>query len=104
MLSLVLEGHDHKTHEDVNHEEGDDDDVDEEEDSDSGPVVVDWTDSLFMGVDSLVHKTKNGKCQDLEQEVDLSTTIYFVTLASLKNINTLRPVKAGRLSYYAMMY
>ena len=50
-LSLVLEGDDDETYEDVDHEEGDDDDVDEVEDGHQGAVVVDRADVLRVGVD-----------------------------------------------------
>ena len=53
-LSLVLEGDDDETYEDVDHEEGDDDDVDEVEKRDIGTIVVNWTMVDFVGVDGHV--------------------------------------------------
>jgi hypothetical protein len=50
-LSLVLEGDDNETDEDVDHEEGDDDDVDEVEDGNDGTVVVQRATVLLVGVD-----------------------------------------------------
>ena len=40
-LALPLESHNHKAHEDVDHEEGKDDDVDHVEEEDISPVVKD---------------------------------------------------------------
>ena len=50
-LSLGLEGHDDKTDEDVDHEEGDDDDVNKVEDGHIWPVVMQRSDILSIGVD-----------------------------------------------------
>ena len=50
-LSLGLEGHDDKTDEDVDHEEGDDNDVDEIEYSHDGSVIVYRSNVLRVGVD-----------------------------------------------------
>ena len=49
-LSLRLEGHDDKTHENVDHKEGNDDDVDEVENSNVWTVVVFWTDINLIRV------------------------------------------------------
>ena len=50
-LSLGLEGHDDKTDEDVDHEEGDDNDVDEIKHSNDGPEVMDGSNVLSIGID-----------------------------------------------------
>ena len=57
-LSLVLEGDDNETDEDVHHEEGDDDDVDEIEDGHDGPKAVDRTHVLSVGVDGDVQNSR----------------------------------------------
>ena len=57
-LSLVLEGDDDETDEDVHHEEGDDDDVDEIEDGHDGPKAVDRTHVLSVGVDGDVQNSE----------------------------------------------
>ena len=58
LFSLVLEGDDDKTDEDVDHEEGDDDDVDEVEYGDGWTMVVNWTVWLLVRVDWLVQQTE----------------------------------------------
>ena len=57
-LSLGLEGHDDKTDEDVDHEEGDDNDVDEIEYSHHGSVIVDGSNVFRIGVDRDVKDTR----------------------------------------------
>ena len=57
-LSLRLEGHDDKTDEDVDHEEGDDNDVDEIEYSHHGSVIVDGSNVFSIGVDGDVEDTR----------------------------------------------
>lgn len=47
-LSLLLEGDNDETHEDIHHEESDDDDVDDEKDGDLHAVVVDGADVLSI--------------------------------------------------------
>ncbi len=59
LLSLVLEGDDDKTDEDVDHEECDDDDVDEEEDGDGWTMVVDRTYRLCVRIYRLVQQPAN---------------------------------------------
>ena len=54
LLSLILEGDDDKTHEDVNHEEGNDNDEDEIEDGHSWPIVLDWTFAFCVRVDGAI--------------------------------------------------
>ena len=49
-FSLLLEGDNDETDEDVHHEEGNDDDVDDKEDGDDHAVVVDGTDVLSVRV------------------------------------------------------
>ncbi len=53
-LSLLLEGDNDKTDEDVHHEEGDDNDIDEIEHGHDGSVVVDGADVLGVGIDGNV--------------------------------------------------
>ena len=60
-LSLVLEGDDNETHEDVDHEERDDDDVDEVKDGDDGTVVVQRAVVLLVGVDGHVQDAESYK-------------------------------------------
>jgi hypothetical protein len=60
-LSLVLEGNDDETDEDVHHEEGDDDDVDKVEDGDDRAVVLDRSDVLRVRVDRHVKNAEIGK-------------------------------------------
>ena len=50
-LSLLLEGNNDKTDEDVHHEEGDDNDVDEIKHSNDGPEVMDGSNVLSIGID-----------------------------------------------------
>ena len=50
LFSLVLEGNDDKTYEDVHHEESNDDDEDEVEDGDKGPGVVYTSFTLLVRV------------------------------------------------------
>ena len=57
-LSLVLEGDDNETDEDVDHEEGDDDDVDEVEHGNDRPVVVQGAAVLLVGIDRDVQNTE----------------------------------------------
>lgn len=47
-LSLLLEGDNDETHEDIHHEESDDDNVDDEKDGDLHAVVVDGADVLSV--------------------------------------------------------
>ena len=49
-LSLLLEGNNDKTDEDVHHEEGDDNDVDEIKYSNNGPEVVDGSNVLSIRI------------------------------------------------------
>jgi len=53
-LSLALEGDNDETHEDVDHEEGDDDQVDEVEEEHAGPVVLLGPDVRLVGVNGHV--------------------------------------------------
>ena len=50
-LSLLLEGNNDKTDEDVHHEEGDDNDVYEIKHSNYGPEVMDGSNVLSIGID-----------------------------------------------------
>ena len=50
-LSFRLEGDNHETDEDVDHEEGEDDDVDEVEHEDDRTIAFFGTDISFVGVD-----------------------------------------------------
>ena len=50
-LSLLLEGDDDKTDEDVDHEEGNDNDVNEIENGHNGSIIVDWSDIFGIGID-----------------------------------------------------
>ena len=50
-LSLVLEGDDDETDEDVDHEEGNDNDVNEIKDSNDGTEVVDGSNVFSIGID-----------------------------------------------------
>jgi len=61
LLSLVLEGDDDETHEDVHHEERDHDDEDEVEDGDAGPEVVDRPLPLLVRVNRDVQQTVTNK-------------------------------------------
>ena len=58
LLPLALEGDNHKTNEDVHHEECDDDDVDEEEDGDERTVVVNRAAVLGVSIDGAVHQAE----------------------------------------------
>ena len=49
-LSLLLEGNDDKTDEDIDHKEGNNDDIDEIKDSHNGSVVVDGSHVFSIGV------------------------------------------------------
>ena len=49
-LSFRLEGDNHETDEDVDHEEGEDDDVDEVEHEDDRTIAFFGTDISFVGV------------------------------------------------------
>ena len=57
LFTLILEGDDNKTYEDVHHEEGNDNNVDEEEDGHGLPMVVDRADIFCVRVYRLVHET-----------------------------------------------
>ncbi len=65
-LSLALEGDNDETHEDVDHEEGDDDQVDEVEEEHARPVVLLRSDIRLVGV--------NGHVQDPVECGKLYTT------------------------------
>ena len=57
-LSLLLEGNDDKTDEDVHHEESDDNDVDEIKDSHDRPEVMDGSNVFCIGIDGNVKDTR----------------------------------------------
>ena len=57
-LSLVLEGDNNETHEDVDHEEGNDDDVDEVEHGHDGAVVVQRAPVLLIRIDRHIQNTE----------------------------------------------
>ena len=59
-LSFRLEGDNHETDEDVDHEEGEDDDVDEVEHEDDRSIAFFGTDISFVGVDRDVENPEKG--------------------------------------------
>ena len=58
-LSFRLEGDDHETDEDVDHEEGEDDDVDEVEHEDDGTVAFFGPNISFVGVNGDIENPGN---------------------------------------------
>ena len=49
-LALPLESHNHKAHEDVDHEEGKDDDVDKVEHEDNWTIAFFWSNISLIGI------------------------------------------------------
>ena len=76
-LSLVLEGDDDETDEDVDHEEGEDDDVDDVEDGHVRTVVVHGTHVLGVRVDGHVQDAKEDVkdvvIEDVKEDVTTET-------------------------------
>lgn len=50
LFTLILEGHNNKTYEDIDHEEGNDDDIDDIVNCHHRPVVMYWSHILCVGV------------------------------------------------------
>lgn len=61
LFTLVLEGHDNKTYEDVDHEEGNNDDVDDVVNCNHGSVVMYWPHVLCVGVYGDIQQPGKGK-------------------------------------------
>ena len=57
LFSFALKSDDHKTNEDVDHEEGDDDDIDDVVDSHPWTIVLEWTLVYVSGVDGMLQDT-----------------------------------------------
>lgn len=61
LFTLVLEGHDNKTYEDVDHEEGNNDDVDDVVDCNHWSVVMHWSHVLCVGVYGDIQQSGKGE-------------------------------------------